>query len=213
MTIVTSPFPPYQNPPIQSDFYVPNFFIISALTLGETTTVTTSVDHNFVVGQIIRFIVPLRYRTRELNEKQAIVFSIPSATQLVCYMQSYDFTPFFASPYVASITNISQEPDATITADNAFRIGDLVKFTEVEGMTEINDQIYKVISGSSSNFVINADTSSFTAYTEGGTATFARVYPNPYVYAIGDLNSGAINVDNQDQQLYINGSFRNISPV
>lgn len=213
MTIVTSPFPPFQNLPIESDFYEPNFFIISAITLGLTTTVTTSVDHNFSVGQIIRFRVPNRYKTRELDEKEAIIFSIPSSTELVCNIESNSFTPFVSSPYVSNITNISQATNPTVTASNSFHIGDLVEFSGVEGMTEINDQIYKVLSGNATSFVIQADTTSFTAYTANGTATFARPYPSPYVLAIGDLNSGAINVDNQDQQLYINGSFINISPV
>jgi hypothetical protein len=191
---------------------VPNFFIISALTLGETTAVTTSVDHNFSVGQLVRFLIPNRYKTRGLNEKEAVVISIPSTTELVCNIQSMDFTPFVSSPYVASITNITQAVGATVTAANSFRIGDLVTFTDVEGMTEINDGNYNVLTANPTSFTINGNTSSFTAYTTGGTATFTKPYPTPFIAAIGDLNSGAINMDISSQQLYINGSFRNISP-
>lgn len=213
MSIVTSPFPPYQNFPIDSDFYVPNFFIVSTITVGQTTTITTTATNNFVAGQIIRFQIPSRYRTRELNEKEAIILSISSDTEFVCDIESFGFTPFLASPYVANITNITQSATPTVTATNAFRIGDLVTFTDVEGMTEINSQTYQVLSGNSTSFVINANTSAFSAYTGSGTATFAKPFPYPYVLAIGDLNSGAINMDNSAQQLYINGSFRNISPV
>lgn len=212
MSIVTSPFPPYQNEVINSDYYTPNFFLISAITLGKTTAVTTSVDHNFSVGQLVRFRIPARYKTRELDNVEGTVVSVPTSTQLVCEIESSGFTPFVASPYVATITNITQAANPTITASNSFLIGDLVEFSGVTGMTEINGEIYKVLSGNSSSFVVQADTSSFSAYSADGTATFVPTYPSAYVLAIGDLNSGAINSDNSSQQLYINGSFRNVSP-
>lgn len=212
MSIITSPFPPLQNPPIEPDFYAPNFFIISAITLGMLTTIVTSTANNFYVGQIVRFIIPNRYKTRQLNERQAIVVSKPTSTELVCDITSSDFTPFASSPYVASITGITQGTPATVTAANSFRIGDLIKFTGVLGMTEINDEVYNVLSANSTSFVINADTSSFSAYSSSGTATFYPSYQLPFVLPVGDINSGAINMDISNQQLYIDGSFINVSP-
>ena len=166
-----------------------------------------------MVGQLVRFLIPDRYKTRGLNEKQAYVVSVPSSTQLVCDIESFGLTPFVSSPYVSSVTNINQSNDATVTASNSFRIGDLITFSDVEGMTEVNGNSYNVLTANATSFTINVDTTSFTAYTTGGTATYAKPYPLPYVAAIGDINSGAINMDISSQQLYINGSFRNISPV
>lgn len=212
MAIITSPFPAEQNPPIRSDFYVPNFFTISSLTLGQTTSVTTSTAHNFTVGQLIRFKIPNRYRTRELNTQTGYVTSVPTTDSVVVDIDSSSFTTFVASPYVSTITNITQSTPATVTASNSFRLGDLVTFSDVDGMTEINDQSYTVTEAFSSYFVINADTASFTAYSANGTATFSKPYESATISAVGDVNMGAINVDNSDLQLYINGSFRNISP-
>ena len=212
MAIVTSPFPPYQNFEIDSDFYNPDIFDISSISFGLTTTITTSIVHNYTVGQIVRFQIPNRYKTIELDGKEAIITDLPSSTQFKFEIESNGFTPFLSSPYVSTITNITQSPSATVTAANTFRIGDLVKFSGVEGMTEINDEIYSVLSGNPTSFVINANTSAYTAYSGSGTATFYKPYPKAIVKAIGDINSGAINMDNSDQQLYINGSFINVSP-
>jgi len=43
-TVLSPPIPPYQNLPIESQFYQPSQFFISAISLGTTTTVTTTVD-------------------------------------------------------------------------------------------------------------------------------------------------------------------------
>lgn len=92
------PIPAYTNVPINADFYQPSRFNISALMLGQTTTVTTSVDHNYVVGQQVRLIIPQQFGTYELNGKQGTVISVTSATQVVVNIYSAPFTAFVSSP-------------------------------------------------------------------------------------------------------------------
>ena len=44
------PTPAYNNPPIEPQFYQPSRFVISAISNGNPTTVTTSEENNYVVG-------------------------------------------------------------------------------------------------------------------------------------------------------------------
>src|ERR1044071_8170325 len=87
-TVISYPIPLYANLPIESQFYRPNFFLISAITLGEQTIVTTSVNNNFVLGQQVRLIIPPTFGTRQLNEKSALVIDIPSSNQVTLDISS-----------------------------------------------------------------------------------------------------------------------------
>ena len=57
-SVISYPTPPYQNPPIEPQFYQPSAFVISAITLGPQTTITTTVNNNYVIGQLCRLIIP-----------------------------------------------------------------------------------------------------------------------------------------------------------
>ena len=94
MGIISYPVPAYQNLPIESDFYSPRRFNISAISTGQTTTVTTTIDHDYVVGQLVRLIIPLGYGSRELNEKQGYIISLPAADQFTLDLESYNTTSF-----------------------------------------------------------------------------------------------------------------------
>ena len=71
----------YNNLPIESQFYQPSRFVISAIALGTTTTITTSVDHNYVVGQEVRLLIPSSFGSYQLNERTGFILSIPFSTQ------------------------------------------------------------------------------------------------------------------------------------
>lgn len=214
MTIVTSPFPAYQNFPIEPEFYSPNSFQIqvSAISFGQLTTVTTNIPNQYVVGQRVRFIIPNRYGTTQLNYIQPVVTEILSSTQFICEVDSSAFTTFISSPFNSVITNITLGTTTTITTANSFRPGDLVQLSEISGTTQLNGNSYFILSANSSQIVINVNSTAFTAYVSGGLVEFSTVYQIAQVIAIGDVNSGAINVDNSNQTLYIEGSFRNVSP-
>jgi hypothetical protein len=65
--------------------------------LGQTTTVTTTVNHNYVIGQLVRLIVPFRFGTRQLNEQEGYVITIPAPNQVVLNISSVGFDPFVPS--------------------------------------------------------------------------------------------------------------------
>lgn len=69
------------------------------------------------------------------------------------------------------INNATQANPCQITtaAVHGLSTGDLVFITAVGGMTEINNKIFTVTVIDTTNFTINIDSTSFTAYTVGGT--------------------------------------------
>lgn len=98
-----SPFPgpvsPYNNVPINAQYYEPSQFFISAIALGQTTLVTTTVDHNYVVGQSVRLVIPYFNGTSQLNEQQGLVISIPNTNQVIINIDSSRYSLFKTSTY------------------------------------------------------------------------------------------------------------------
>lgn len=82
MPVISYPIPPYSNPPIMPQFYSPSQFFISNIALGQTTIVTTTVNHNYVIGQECRLVIPFSFGCIQLNEKTGLVLSIPSSNQV-----------------------------------------------------------------------------------------------------------------------------------
>jgi len=96
-TVVSYPIPAYSNVPIEQQFYQPRFFFISTITLGATTIVTTTVDHDYVIGQQVRLIIPISSGCRQLNEQTGFVIDIPSSTQVTLNIFSLGGDAFTAS--------------------------------------------------------------------------------------------------------------------
>lgn len=98
----SGPTAPENNPPIEPENFQPSAFNITAITLGATTTITTQasfgVNCNYVVGQLVRLLIPPTYGTRELNQKTAYVISIPGTNQVVLDLDSRGMTAFVSSP-------------------------------------------------------------------------------------------------------------------
>lgn len=82
MTVLSYPIPSYQNLPIRADYYEPRRFVISNITLGQTTIVTTTEDQNYVIGQLIRLLIPGTYGSYQLNNREGYVIEILSTTQV-----------------------------------------------------------------------------------------------------------------------------------
>ena len=102
---IRGPVPPYSNVNINAQFYQPSRFVISAVTLGITTTITTSINHNYVLGQEVRLIIPPSFGCRQLNDRLGFITSIPAANQFVLTINSSQNV----DPYVASsATTVAQ---------------------------------------------------------------------------------------------------------
>ncbi len=212
--VISYPIPPYSNPPIEPQFYQPNRFVISAITLGRTTTVSTTLDMNYVVGQLVRLIIPPPFGSYQLNEIKGYVLSIPSSTQVVIDIDSsQNVNQFIADPYTATITGATQASNAVLTANNSFG-GGLLTITGVEGMTELNGANRQILSRTSTTITLDLDSTLFGIYTSGGLATLqVPILGYPQILAIGDINFGGINGSGRvNLNTSVPGAFINISP-
>lgn len=93
------PIPPYNNVPINAQYYQPSQFFISAMTLGPTTTVTTAKDNNYVIGQLCRLIIPPLNGCSQLNEQTGYVIDIPNPNQVTLAINSQGMNAFTTSTY------------------------------------------------------------------------------------------------------------------
>jgi len=96
--LIFGPIAPENNPPIQPQFYQPSEFNIASIVNGQTTLVTTTVDHNYVIGQLIRLLVPQTYGARQFNNITANVTTIPNPNQVLLALDSTSFDLFVANP-------------------------------------------------------------------------------------------------------------------
>jgi len=104
-TVISYPIPAYSNVPIQPLYYAPSRFVINAITTGVTTLVSTSIAHNYVIGQLVRLIIPIGYGSRQLNGQSGYVISIPSTTSFVLDLNSQNNDAFIASPSISTTGN------------------------------------------------------------------------------------------------------------
>ncbi len=85
---ISGPIPFGTNFPIHVTYYEPRVYFIEDITLGQTTTVTTTEDHDYVIGQQCRLIIPPSNGCIQLNETQGTVVSIPSSDEVVLNIDS-----------------------------------------------------------------------------------------------------------------------------
>jgi|BogFormECP03_OM2_1039629.scaffolds.fasta_scaffold00002_16 hypothetical protein len=98
MTVISYPIPPYSNLPINAQYYAPSRFVISAISLGVTTAVTTTQNNNYTIGQLVRLLIPPTFGARQLNESEGYVLSITSPNQIVLSINSsVNVDPFINS--------------------------------------------------------------------------------------------------------------------
>jgi len=106
--------------------YLPENNVISAITTGTTTTITTTMYHNFVVGQEIAFRIPTVYGTTQLNSLPnsvtpgspiyGYVTSITDNWTFVCSINSTGYTAFNSNQTFASFSGL-QFPQVTPVGD------------------------------------------------------------------------------------------------
>jgi hypothetical protein len=92
--IIVGPVAPYNNVAVNPEYYKPSQFFITAIGLGQTTTITTAVNQNYVIGQLCRLLIPRVNGTRQLNEQLGYVISIPNPNQVVLGIDSSFFDTF-----------------------------------------------------------------------------------------------------------------------
>ena len=95
---IIGPIAPESNPPINPQYYLPRSYNIAQIQLGQTTLVTTTVNHDYVVGQLVRLLIPFMYKANQLNEQTAYVANIPNPNQLTLALYSLNSDLFVPNP-------------------------------------------------------------------------------------------------------------------
>lgn len=108
------------------DLYAPPGNIIAGITTGSTTTITTTYNHDFEVGQEIAFRIPSVWGTVELNSLPnflipgspiyGYVTSIVDNLTFVCSFNSTGFTAYNSNQPVATVPGLSW-PQVTPVGD------------------------------------------------------------------------------------------------
>jgi hypothetical protein len=96
--LISGPIAPESNPPINPQYYQPGVFYISAIFRDVFTAVTTVGNHNYVVGQLVRLVIPMIYGAFQLNEREGYVTAIPLPDQVLINIDSTNADPFVANP-------------------------------------------------------------------------------------------------------------------
>jgi hypothetical protein len=107
------------NLPIEPQYYSPNFNFISNIALGQVTTVTTTVNTEFVIGQLCRLIIPPTYGCRQLNNVTGYVLSLPTPTTIVLDINSSQNVDAFTASSVSNQPQILPVGDVNTGAINA----------------------------------------------------------------------------------------------
>jgi hypothetical protein len=105
--LLSGPIPPQTNPPIMPEYFQPSNFDISAVLLGTSTLITTSSNHNYVIAQLVRLIIPNGYGCRQLNEKLGYVVSIPSPNQVLLSIDTSMNCDQFIAANLATLPQIN----------------------------------------------------------------------------------------------------------
>jgi hypothetical protein len=94
------------------------------------------------------------------------------------------------------ITGATQADLCVLTCTSFFAVGQLVLINGVVGMTQLNGNIYVVDAVDSSTVTLGVDSTGFTAYVSGGTATLID-FPNQF----SEIELHSIILDVQPSQL------------
>ncbi len=83
MAILAIPYPTFQRA----------MRIISTISQGTEATVTTTFDHQYESGEIVRFVIPLGFGMQQINKKQAVI-TVTGATTFSVPIDTTNFDPF-----------------------------------------------------------------------------------------------------------------------
>ncbi len=114
---ITPPVARLNNLPI-SAFYQPTQFFISAIATGILTTITTAINHNYVLGQQIRIYIPPYWGIRQIDGQDGIVLGIPAPNQVSVGINSTNYDQFInagftTQPQITAIGDINSGPTNT----------------------------------------------------------------------------------------------------
>jgi hypothetical protein len=116
---------------------------------------------------------------------------IGDTVQLGFTMTPDQITVLISSGTAFAITEANQTYPCVLQCTGNFAAGQLISISGVVGMTQLNGNTYQVITSDTSTVTINVDSTSFTMYSGGGTATPVA---NPNAFAEIELHGFILDV-------------------
>jgi hypothetical protein len=206
-SVITFPIPLFQNTAIQSQFYQPSVFFISNISLGVTTTVTTTVNHNYVIGQEVRLIIPQGFGCRGLNEQTAQVIAPPNIYQLLLVEPAADGTATYSQDILASLrstfSNITLIPGSLFFYFNFGIAGQALYQDDGNGNVNLISGTFTISSGTI-DYIGGILTLNFTSSPGLGVLAKASFWFNPGSYA----NQVALNINSNGNDPFVAASLK-----
>ena len=85
---------------VQDPLYQPAMRQISNITQAEQATVTTTFDHQYIVGEIVRLVVPIDYGMQQVNGQTGTIISVTDDTFVI------DINTSLYDAFVNSLTSL-----------------------------------------------------------------------------------------------------------
>ena len=89
---------PFNNVPLEPQYFSPWKFEIIAIALGAQTIVTMTIPAitqlNYVIGQLVRLLIPVQFGCRQLNQKTGYVIAVTPPNQITLDINSSGGDPF-----------------------------------------------------------------------------------------------------------------------
>jgi hypothetical protein len=124
----------------------------------------------YMYGDTVEYVVSSLNTTDGFTVGDTITGDTVDTSKVVTGI-SIDQQALITTESVATVTAITSANPGVVTATaHGFSTGDSIAFADVVGMTEVNGNSYTITVIDANSFSIT-DTTAFTAYTSGGTAT------------------------------------------
>lgn len=191
---------------IASPTFQPAMRIISAITNASPATVTTTFDHDYVSGTVVRLHIPTGFGMYQANKLQGEI-TVTGTTTFTIDIDTTDFDALYTLELVDT-TDVSGDAGGTFsTTQGLFKIGQ--SFT-------IGNNIFTVIASSGALLVGGgADgTGTFNiatgAYTFTGSDATTSIYFNPVLFPEGQQYATCVPIG--DTNVTLQGSVQNVLP-
>lgn len=114
------PTPIFNNPAPHPEYFQPRTYRISAIAIsGSQASVSTTLENDFVIGQLVRFHIPLGWGIRQLNEQQGEITAINSSQNFSVNINITKYDPFVtpSAPFSYQFPQVSAIGDDNLTTD------------------------------------------------------------------------------------------------
>lgn len=145
-----------------------------AYSLGDTSQADVVAQSTFNDGTTgnASFAIPNTKRLMDHWFNFGMAYGIP-----LCFYEG-GYTPYFLdNDMTASISAVTKAANAVVTISGTDPVpvaGMTMSFSGVSGMTQLNGNSYTVVSVAGQNVTINVNSTGFSTYTSGGTATYVN---------------------------------------